>query len=71
VHALRSIRAALIPGGLVFDSQPVSAEPPVEVADGALERLDMREWRETIDAVDERTAEAVGLGLFAILRALP
>jgi hypothetical protein len=66
VHALRKIHAALLPGGLVVDSQPVSAEPPVEAADGGLGTLDMREWRETIDAVDERTAAAIGLGLFAI-----
>jgi hypothetical protein len=26
----------------------------------------MREWRATIDAVDERTAEAIGLGLFSV-----
>jgi hypothetical protein len=68
VHALRRIHAALVPGGLVVDSQPISAEPPVEAADGDLGRLDMREWRETIDAVDERTAEAIRLGLFAIER---
>jgi hypothetical protein len=66
VHALRRIHAALPPGGLVVDSQPVSPEPPAEAADGGLGWLDMREWRETIDAVDERTAEAIGLGLFAI-----
>jgi hypothetical protein len=66
VHALRRIHAALHPGGLVVDSQPISPEPPVEAADGSVGRLDMREWRATIDAVDERTAEAIGLGLFAI-----
>ena len=63
MHALRRIHAALLPGGLVVDSQPVSPEPPVEAADGGLGWLDMREWRETIDAVDERTAEAIGVGL--------
>jgi hypothetical protein len=66
VHALRRIHAALLPDGLVVDSQPVSAEPPVEAADGGLGSLDMRDWRATIDAVDERIAEAVGHGLFAI-----
>jgi hypothetical protein len=35
-------------------------------ADGGLGSLDMREWRATIEAVDERTAEAIGHGLFAI-----
>jgi hypothetical protein len=66
VHALRRIHAALLPGGLLVDSQPISPEPTVEAADGSLGRLDMREWRETIDAVDGRIAEAIDCGLFAV-----
>jgi hypothetical protein len=66
VNALRRIHAALLPGGLVVDSQPVSPQPPVEAADGNLGRLDMREWRATIDAVDERVARAIDQGLFAV-----
>jgi hypothetical protein len=66
VHALRRIHAALVPGGVVVDSQPISAEPPVIAADGRLGRLDMREWRMTIDAVDELTARVLEDGLFAI-----
>jgi hypothetical protein len=66
VNALRRIHAALLPGGLVVDSQPISPEPPVEAADGNLGELDMREWRDLIDAVDERTAEAIEHGLFAV-----
>jgi hypothetical protein len=66
VHALRRIHAALVPGGVVVDSQPISAEPPVIAADGRLGQLDMREWRMTIDAVDELTARALEDGLFAI-----
>jgi len=67
VNALRRIHAALLPGGLVVDSQPISPEPPVEAADGNLGRLDMREWRATIDAVDEQIAEAIDQGLFAVV----
>jgi hypothetical protein len=66
VNALRRIHAALFAGGLVVDSQPISPEPPVEAAAGNLGKLDMREWRATIDAVDERIAEAIGLGLFDV-----
>jgi hypothetical protein len=66
VSALRRIHAALLPGGLVVDSQPISPEPPVEAASGDLGQLDMREWRETIDAVDGRIAEAIDCGLFAV-----
>jgi hypothetical protein len=67
VHALRKIHAALIPGGIVVDTQPVSPEPPVHAADGRLGTLDMRDWRATIDAVDGRTAESIDRGLFAIV----
>jgi hypothetical protein len=66
VHALRRIHAALVPGAMVVDTQPISPESPVYDADGPLGRLDMREWRELIDAVDDRTALAVDAGLFAI-----
>jgi hypothetical protein len=31
-----------------------------------LGRLDMRDWRRTIDAVDARVAQAVDAGLFAV-----
>ena len=63
--ALRRLHAALIPGGIVVDTQPVSPDPPVEAANGWLGRLDMREWRATIDAVDARTAVVLEQGLFA------
>jgi hypothetical protein len=66
VSALRRIHAALLPGGVIVDSQPISPEPPVEAASGDLGQLDMREWRETIDAVDGRIAEAIDCGLFAV-----
>jgi len=66
VNALRRIHAALLPGGLVVDRQPISPEPPVEAADGNLGKLDMHEWRHTIDAVDDRIAEAIEHGLFAV-----
>jgi hypothetical protein len=66
VHALRRIHAALVPGGLVVDTQPISPEPPVIAADGPLGRLDMRDWRALIDAVDERIADAIDEGLFAV-----
>jgi hypothetical protein len=65
VNALRRIRAALVPGGIVVDTQPVSAEPPVEARDGRLGTLDMRDWARTIDAVDGAILEAVADGLFA------
>jgi hypothetical protein len=66
VNALRRIHAALVPGGLVVDTQPVSARPMVEAGGHRLGTLDMREWRATIDAVDALVAETIDDGLFAL-----
>lgn len=65
MNALRRIHAALVPGGIVVDSQPISAEPPVEGDDGRLGTLDMRDWARTIDAVDGSILQAVADGQFA------
>jgi hypothetical protein len=66
VNALRRIHAALVPGGLVVDTQPVSARPSVEAGGVELGTLDMHEWRATIDAVDRLVAETIDDGLFAL-----
>jgi hypothetical protein len=66
VNALRRIHAALVPNGLLVDTQPVSANPPVFCGDRSLGMLDMREWAATIDAVDRRTADAVAAGLYQL-----
>ena len=64
VHALRNIHAALGPGAMLVDTQPVGAQPSV-AADGAkLGTLDLREWLETIKAVDERVAQTLAAGLY-------
>jgi hypothetical protein len=65
VNALRRINAALIPGGLLVDTQPVSAEPSVEADGVRLGVLDMREWSGTIDAVDRRVEQTIADRLFA------
>ena len=66
MNALRRIHAALVPDGLLVDTQPVSARPPISCADRALGDLDMREWAATIDAVDRRTALVVAAGLYRL-----
>jgi hypothetical protein len=66
VNALRRIHAALVPGGLVVDTQPVSARPSVEAFGVELGTLDMDEWRGTIDAVDRLVAETIDDGFFAL-----
>jgi hypothetical protein len=66
VNALRAIHAALVPRGLVIDTQPLSAHPPIESSSGVLGTLDMSEWAELIDEIDRRTDEAIAEGLFVI-----
>jgi hypothetical protein len=66
VHALRNIHAALAPGGILVDTQPVSAHPPIAGGGAQLGILDMREWAETIRSVDERVAETIAAGLYEL-----
>jgi hypothetical protein len=66
VNALRRIHAALVRDGLLVDTQPVSARPPVQAGRRRLGTLDMREWRKTIAAVDGLVARAVDDGLYVI-----
>ncbi len=69
MHALHNIHAALVPGGLLVDTQPIGGHPRV-AADGAeLGTLDMREWVGTIQAVDQRVDEAIAAGLFELTKA--
>jgi hypothetical protein len=65
VNALTRIHAALVPGGIVVDTQPVSAAPPVDAHDGRLGTLDMRDWGRTIEAIDGSIRQTVADGLFA------
>jgi hypothetical protein len=66
VNALRTLHAALAPGGLVVDTQPVSTHPPVQAESGELGTLDMREWGRTIELIDGRFEVALREGLFAL-----
>ena len=66
MNALRRIHAALIRDGLLVDTQPVSARPPVQAGSRRLGTLDMREWLKTIEAVDELVARTVDDGLYVI-----
>lgn len=64
MHALRNIHTALVPDGLVVDTQPIGPQPRVAVESDELGTLDMHQWLETIHAVDERVAETISAGLF-------
>jgi len=66
VHALRNIHAALAADGILVDTQPVSASPPVVSSGGELGTLDMRDWLDTIHAVDERFAETIAAALYEL-----
>jgi hypothetical protein len=66
VHALRNIHAALAPDGIIVDTQPVSARPPVTSEAAKLGTLDMRDWIATIHAVDELVAQTIAGGLYEL-----
>lgn len=66
VDALERIHAALDDGGVVVDTQPVSAQPPAVGSTGIVGRLDMSDWAETIAAIDARILETVERGLFSV-----
>jgi hypothetical protein len=68
VHALRRIHAALVPSGTLIDTQPVSARPPVFSNGARLGTLDMRQWIDTVEAVDRLVAETIAAGLYTLER---
>ena len=67
MNALRKIRDALVPGGVVIDTQPVSALPPVVSESGPLAALDMRDWARTIATIDRRIDRTIHDGLFDLV----
>lgn len=66
MNALTRIHAALVPGGLVIDTQPLSARPPIETESAQLGTLDMREWAQTIETIDRQFDQVIGDRLFAL-----
>jgi hypothetical protein len=64
VHALHNIHAALAPDAILVDTQPLSARPPVAADGVTLGTLDMRDWLDTIQAVDELVADTISAGLY-------
>jgi hypothetical protein len=66
VHALRTLHEALVPGGMLVDTQPLSPRPPVFSGGERLGTLDMREWARIVRAVDEEVAKGLAEGLFEL-----
>ena len=64
MHALRNIHAALVPDAILVDTQPVSADPAIAADGTELGALDMHDWLETIDALEERIADTIAAGLY-------
>jgi hypothetical protein len=66
VDALTRIHAALVPAGVLVDTQPVGSRIPVRVGGDPVGELDADEWLETIDAVDAQTETAIEAGLYEL-----
>lgn len=66
MHALHNIHAALAPDAILVDTQPVSARPPVAADGVTLGTLDMRDWSETIQAIEDLVAETITDGLYEL-----
>lgn len=66
VDALTRLHAALVPGGVLVDTQPVSARLPVALDGEPVGELEDDEWLETVAAVDAELEKALAAGLFAL-----
>ena len=66
VDALTRIHAALVPGGVLVDTQPVSPRLPVALDGEPLGELDDEEWLRTVAAVDRETDTVLAAGLFEL-----
>jgi len=64
VDALTRIHAALVPGGLLVDTQPVSLREPVALGGEPIGELEDDEWLEMVAAVDAELEKTLGAGLF-------
>jgi hypothetical protein len=66
VDALTRIHAALIPGGVLVDTQPVSLRLPVTLGGEPIGELEDGEWLEMVATVDVEIHKAAAGGLFEL-----
>ena len=66
VDALQRIHTALVPGGVVVDTQPIGSRAPVRVEGKRVGELGEDEWLQTVTAVDSRVEEAIDARLFEL-----
>jgi hypothetical protein len=66
VDALTRLHAALAPGGVLVDTQPVSLRLPVSLDGEPIGELEDDEWLEIVAAVDAELERALAAGLFEL-----
>jgi hypothetical protein len=66
VDALIRIHAALVPGGILVDTQPVSLRLPVTLGGEPIGELEDDAWLETVAAVDTELDKTLRAGLFEL-----
>lgn len=66
VDALTRIHAALAPGAVLVDTQPISLRLPVVLDDEPIGELEDDEWLEMVAAVDAELHKALAAGIFQI-----
>jgi hypothetical protein len=66
VDALTRLHAALVPGGVLVDTQPVALRLPVALYGEPIGELEDDEWLEIVAAVDTEIEKALAAGLFEL-----
>jgi hypothetical protein len=66
VDALTRLQAALVPGGVLVDTQPVSLRLPVTLGGEPIGELEDDEWLEIVAVVDAEVENALAAGLFEL-----
>ena len=66
VDALTRLHAALVPGGMLVDTQPVSLRLPVALGGEPIGELEDDEWLEMVAAVDTELEKTLAAGLFEL-----
>ena len=66
VDALTRLHAALVPGGVLVDTTPVSLRLPVALDGEPIGELEDDEWLEIVATVDAELQKALAMGLFEL-----
>ena len=66
VDALTRIHAALVPGGVLVDTQPVGPRLPVTLDGEPIGELEDEEWLEIVAAIDAEIEQVLAAGVFEL-----